>query len=90
MLNEKQIIDLIEKYSNKVNKGRTIQKIIEDGDIPRLKGYKVQKGKVSDSVFGEDLKTKNGIPIRLMYRTNRISTHDISRGQIPFKDQVLE
>jgi len=32
---------------------------------------------------------KNGTPIRIMVRTNRISTHDIKRGEIPFKDQIL-
>ena len=33
--------------------------------------------------------TQNGKPIRLMFRNNRISTHDVNRGAIPFKDQVL-
>ncbi len=32
---------------------------------------------------------KNGNPIRMMVRTDRISTHDINRGSIPFKDQIL-
>lgn len=35
------------------------------------------------------LQTKDGKPLRLMIRTERISTHDINRGTIPFKDQVL-
>lgn len=35
------------------------------------------------------LETKEGIPIRLMVRSPRISTHDITRGEIPFKDQIL-
>ena len=35
------------------------------------------------------LNTINGIPIRIMVRTPRISTHDINRGEIPFKDQLL-
>ncbi|MEX2327484.1 MAG: phosphoribosylaminoimidazolesuccinocarboxamide synthase, partial [Pseudomonadales bacterium] len=39
--------------------------------------------------FGGDLKTASGKPIRLMFRNNRISTHDVNRGAIPFKDQVL-
>ncbi len=30
-----------------------------------------------------------GIPIRPMVRTEKISTHDINRGEIPFKAQVL-
>ncbi len=35
------------------------------------------------------LQTKEGVPLRIMVRTDRISTHDINRGRIPFKDQVL-
>ncbi len=35
------------------------------------------------------LQTKEGVPLRIMIRTARISTHDISRGEIPFKDQIL-
>ncbi len=35
------------------------------------------------------LETKEGIPLRIMVRTQRISTHDINRGEIPFKDQIL-
>ncbi len=89
MLNEKEIKSLVADYGNRVNEGRPIRKIIEDGDLPRLSGATVLDGKVSDSVFGENLITKNGLPIRLMFRGNRISTHDENRGAIPFKDQVL-
>ena len=35
------------------------------------------------------LNTSDGTPIRIMVRTQRISTHDINRGEIPFKDQIL-
>ncbi len=35
------------------------------------------------------LVTHDGRPLRLMIRTQRISTHDINRGEIPFKDQIL-
>ncbi|HMO95767.1 MAG TPA: phosphoribosylaminoimidazolesuccinocarboxamide synthase [Tepidiformaceae bacterium] len=35
------------------------------------------------------LATPDGRPLRLMVRTQRISTHDINRGEIPFKDQIL-
>ena len=35
------------------------------------------------------LTSHNGVPLRIMVRTRRISTHDINRGYIPFKDQVL-
>ncbi len=89
LLSENEIRELVKKHASKVNEGRTVRQLIEDGEIPRLKGCIVQEGKVSDSVFGEKLKTKTGVPIRLMFRSNRISTHDVNRGAIAFKDQVL-
>ncbi len=72
-----------------MNEGRPIKQLIEDGELPRLGGCTVLEGKVSDSVFGDAAKTSSGKPIRLMLRNNRISTHDVNRGAIPFKDQVL-
>lgn len=87
MLNEKDIRDLVKGYGPRVNEGRTIKQIILDGDIPRLSGCNIYEGKVSDCITG--VYTKDGEPIRLMYRTNRISTHDQNRGAVPFKDQVL-
>lgn len=89
MLDERQIRELVAEHGSTVNEGRPIQQLIKDGDIPRLAGVTVLEGKVSDSVFGGDLKTAAGVPIRLMFRNNRISTHDVNRGAIPFKDQVL-
>ncbi len=89
MLNDNEIRDLVSEYGSRVNEGRTIKQIIEDGDLPQLAGSTVLEGKVSDSVFSDSLTTKDGVPIRLMFRGNRISTHDVNRGAIPFKDQVL-
>lgn len=89
MLDENQIRELVAEHGATVNEGRPIDQLITDGDIPRLTGCTVLTGKVSDSVFGDALVTKTGKPIRLMYRNNRISTHDVNRGAIPFKDQVL-
>jgi phosphoribosylaminoimidazole-succinocarboxamide synthase len=89
MLDEKEIIELVKTHGEKVNSGRSITKIIVNWDIPRLYDSFIVGGKVSDSVFGGNLFTKEGVPIRLMYRNNRISTHDVVRGNIPFKDQVL-
>jgi phosphoribosylaminoimidazole-succinocarboxamide synthase len=89
MLDEKEIRELVAAHGDAVNEGRPIRKLIEDGELPRLSGCTVLEGKVSDSVFGEGLKTATGRPIRLMFRNNRISTHDVNRGAIPFKDQVL-
>ena len=89
MLNEEEIRELVATHGPAVNEGRPIRKLIEDGELPRLNGCTVLEGKVSDSVFGDNLKTRSGQPIRLMFRNNRISTHDVNRGAIPFKDQVL-
>lgn len=89
MLDEQHIRDLVTEHGVAVNQGRPIKQIIEDGDIPRLNAANVLEGKVSDSVFRDDLVTAVGQPIRLMFRNNRISTHDVNRGAIPFKDQVL-
>ncbi len=89
MLDEQQIRDLVAEHGTTVNQGRPIHQLIEDGDIPRLKGCTVLEGKVSDSVFGENLRAASGVSLRLMFRNNRISTHDVNRGAIPFKDQVL-
>ncbi|MEM7079357.1 MAG: phosphoribosylaminoimidazolesuccinocarboxamide synthase [Pseudomonadota bacterium] len=89
MLNEQEIRDLVATHGAAVNEGRPIKQLIADGEIPRLAGVTVLEGKVSDSVFGDTLQTANGRPMRLMFRNNRISTHDVNRGAIPFKDQVL-
>ena len=89
MLNEDEIRELVAAHGAAVNEGRPVKQLIEDGELPRLKGSTVLEGKVSDSVFGEGLRTSSGRSIRLMFRNNRISTHDINRGAIPFKDQVL-
>ena len=89
MLDDKQIRALVAEHGATVNQGRSIKQLIQDGEIPRLEGATVLEGKVSDSVFGEKLVTADGRQLRLMFRNNRISTHDVNRGAIPFKDQVL-
>lgn len=89
MLSEKEIRELVKEYGLRVHEGRSVKRIIADGDLPRLRDCTVLEGKVSDSVFGAGLVTRDGKPIRMMYRNNRISTHDVNRGAIPFKDQVL-
>lgn len=89
MLDSEQIRELVASHGASVNEGRSIRQLIDDGELPRLSGCTVLEGKVSDSVFGESLKHRDGRPVRLMFRNNRISTHDVNRGAIPFKDQVL-
>ena len=107
LLTENEIRRAVDTCIERGDQIHTTQEILDSGEIPRLKGYKVRPGKVSDSIFGgEDiyfdklteeevefenppLNTADGIPLRIMVRTQRISTHDIHRGEIPFKDQIL-
>jgi len=105
-LTENQAKDIVEKYISQEQTSSSTQEILDSGVVPRLKGYKVRPGKVSDSIFGGEfsyttksgktfreenppLNDSNGTPLRIMVRTERISTHDITRGEIPFKDQIL-
>ena len=98
--------EIVQEYMKNEGAIRSTQEILDSGAIPRLKGYTVRPGKVSDSIFGgkgkftkktgevvefenPELTAKDGTPVRLMVRTDRISTHDILRGSIPFKDQIL-
>lgn len=98
--------ELVERYISLEGTVSSTQNILDSGAIPKLRGYKVRPGKVSDSIFGgkgsyttkteekidfenPPLFSRDGAPLRLMVRTDRISTHDINRGEIPFKDQVL-
>lgn len=89
LLSTQEINELVTEHGAGVSQGRSIGELIADGELPRLAGCNVLKGKVSDSVFGEALTTTDGRGLRLMFRNNRISTHDVNRGAIPFKDQVL-
>ncbi|MDB4984336.1 MAG: phosphoribosylaminoimidazolesuccinocarboxamide synthase [Patescibacteria group bacterium] len=84
---------------------QNISALIASGAIPELKDFTVQPGKVSDSIYGgkgsyetkdgivefenPPFNDKNGNPIRILTRTGTISTHDVVRGNVPFKDQVL-
>ncbi|MBS3144124.1 phosphoribosylaminoimidazolesuccinocarboxamide synthase [Candidatus Woesearchaeota archaeon] len=100
-LTEGEAEGLVEQYMAKEQRPFTTQDVIHSGIFPQLRGFKVRPGKVSDCIFGggysfghstyenPPLVTKDGTPLRIMVRTDRISTHDINRGEIPFKDQIL-
>ncbi|HLD05999.1 MAG TPA: phosphoribosylaminoimidazolesuccinocarboxamide synthase [Candidatus Nanoarchaeia archaeon] len=96
-LNEQQARKLVEECITDERAISSTQAILDSGAIPRLQGYAVRPGKVSDSIYGgmaggrenPPLLAKDGRPLRIMVRTERISTHDITRGSIPFKDQIL-
>lgn len=88
MLNEQDIENLI-RENPQVNEGSSVQELVESGKLHLPYGCEVHEGKVTTSIYGPNLVTRDGIPSRLMYRNRRISTHDENRGEIPFKDQVL-
>jgi len=105
-LPEDQALDLVYNYMTSDGKVSSTQDLLDSGIIPALKGFTVQPGKVSDSIYGGKVEftkadgfvieaenprlvTRDGRPLRLMVRTQRISTHDVNRGDIPFKDQIL-
>lgn len=104
-LSEGEALDLVHNYLTREGKVSSTQELLDSGAIPALKGFTVRPGKVSDSIHGgmvrfttkdgtveaenPPLVTRDGRPIRIMVRTQRISTHDINRGEIPFKDQIL-
>lgn len=105
LLSDNEAKELVEEYmAHEVAKVSSTQEILDSGAVPRLKGYIVRPGKVSDSIFGGEVSVKGEnfenppidtlvfggrTSLRLMVRTARISTHDIVRGEIPFKDQIL-
>ena len=105
-LTEAQALDVVHAYMTSEGKVGTTQELLDSGIVPALQGFTVRPGKVSDSIYGGDVRftkgdgtvveaenpplvTRDGIPLRIMVRTQRISTHDINRGEIPFKDQIL-
>jgi|TARA_B100002003_G_C14043597_1_gene502763 phosphoribosylaminoimidazole-succinocarboxamide synthase len=106
-LDKQQALEIVENYMASEGRPGTTQEILDSNAVPRLNGYKVKPGKVSDSIFGgkftytdkasgeevewenPPLDTASGIPIRIMVRTEKISTHDMNRGEIPYKDQLL-
>jgi phosphoribosylaminoimidazole-succinocarboxamide synthase len=57
--------------------------------FPALKDCEIYEGKVSTCIFGGNLVTLQGVPLRIMIRTPRISTKDKVQGEVPFKGQVL-
>ncbi|MCK4550606.1 MAG: phosphoribosylaminoimidazolesuccinocarboxamide synthase [Candidatus Aenigmarchaeota archaeon] len=90
-LDDAEIREIVTNYITNPEPILSTQALITK--IPELKDCKIQTGKVSDSIFqkkdGKILVTEDNTPARLMHRTPRVSTHDIGRGEIPLKDQVL-
>ncbi len=105
-LTQSQAEEMVNQSMRNEGESHSTQEILDFGAVPKLKGYQVRPGKVSDSIFGghgqyttksgervefenPPLAARDGTPLRIMVRTERISTHDVNRGSIAFKDQIL-
>ena len=100
-LTESEARNLVDQYVANEKPCASTQDILNSGAVPRLKGFYARPGKVSDSIYGGVVKHKGSsydnpklnardeTPLRFMVRTSGISTHDVKRGSIPFKDQIL-
>ena len=69
--------------------GEQTWEVVESPEIPLLEGAIYYQGKVRANFFGGRLFDRNAIPLRVIIATDQISTHDIVRGTIPFKGQIL-
>ena len=52
LLTQNEAEKLVEQYIAREESMPSNQELLDSDVIPRLKGYKVQPGKVSDSIFG--------------------------------------
>lgn len=96
LLTESEARDIVGTYSKAVTTGSPFARIVDDlrPDYKCLERAVIYSGKVSDSLTGpnlyvEDIQDESRIPLRIMHRSSGISTHDVKRGEVPFKDQVL-
>ncbi|MGD9212625.1 MAG: phosphoribosylaminoimidazolesuccinocarboxamide synthase, partial [Desulfobacteraceae bacterium] len=89
LLNEVQIKQLIENNLDKAIDAELIEDIVNSGEIEELKGAEYYQGKVRANFTGPGLVGKNGASLRVIIATDQISTHDMVRGAIPFRGQIL-
>ena len=52
LLSKQDTLKLVEEYIKNEKPAPTTQELVDSGAVPRLKGYIVKPGKVSDSIFG--------------------------------------
>jgi phosphoribosylaminoimidazole-succinocarboxamide synthase len=88
-LTESQIKKLVENNLDKAIDAKVIEDIVALKEIPELEDAKLYQGKVRANFTGTRLHTKNGTPLRVVIATDQISTHDMVRGAIPFRGQIL-
>ena len=52
LLNETEARKLVDDYIQKEGNTTSTQSLLDSNTVPRLRGYHVRPGKVSDSIFG--------------------------------------
>jgi phosphoribosylaminoimidazole-succinocarboxamide synthase len=88
-LTESQIKQLVEKNLDQAIDAKVIADIFSAKMIPELEDADYYQGKVRANFTGGKLYHKNGTPLRVIIATDQISTHDMVRGAIPFRGQIL-
>lgn len=88
-LNDTQIKQLVEENLDKAIDAKTIEDVVNSGEIPELKDAEYYQGKVRANFTGPRLLAADGAPLRIIIATDQISTHDMVRGSIPFRGQIL-
>ncbi|MDJ0782605.1 MAG: phosphoribosylaminoimidazolesuccinocarboxamide synthase [Desulfosarcinaceae bacterium] len=89
LLAQADIAKLVEENLDKALDSAGMAALVESGDLPALQGADYYQGKVRANFTGSDLMSKDGIPLRVIVATDQISTHDMVRGAIPFRGQIL-
>jgi phosphoribosylaminoimidazole-succinocarboxamide synthase len=89
ILGESEIKQLVEQHLDKAVDAAFIGEMVAGGAVPMLRNCHRYQGKVRANFSGNGLKTKNGVPLRVLVATDQISTHDMVRGAIPFRGQIL-
>lgn len=89
LLSQAEIENIVREHMDKRVSMKLVKDIFESGAIQRLKGAEVYYGKVRVNFYGQSLITRDKVPLRVIVTTDNLSTHDIVRGVIPLKGQVL-
>ncbi len=88
-LSEKEINQLVEENLDASIDAGLIETLVQSEEIPLLSQATYYQGKVRANFTAPHLMTQSGIPLRVIIATDQISTHDMVRGAIPFRGQIL-
>jgi phosphoribosylaminoimidazole-succinocarboxamide synthase len=88
-LTDAEIKKLIEANLDKAIDADFMAGLVTSGELESLRGTEYYQGKVRANFYGESLTAQDGTPMRVIVATDQISTHDMVRGAIPFRGQIL-